>query len=384
MHSSAATRAPEAEDPGRFNQATEEVTVPSLAVSETPILRIGMADGPDPYLFSRVEGAARLPDGRIVVAVQGMHEIRAFSQRGEHLWSAGRRGQGPGEFRSVQLPGQCTRQGTIVAYDARNDMATVFNEEGTVMATYGIAVHPFGYAISCAPGGRLVFSDFGDAHRPGGATFRWRSSLAFADPPYAAVEVFRRDFAGPERFQFLEDGTPTLSGPRPWGRDLHFAATDEGVWAGTADEYEIEFVAWTGATTRRIRWAGPALEVTREDRDRYRASLQSRYRLTGAEDWRAHAAGRWDEEEPLLPSVFPTIARILVPRGGGVWVEHYRRPGAGREWLIFDEDGSRVGNLSLPVRMLVTDVGPDWVLVRHTTDDLNVEYIELYNIVTVD
>ena len=128
----------------------------------------------------------------------------------------------------------------------------------------------------------------------------------------------------------------------------------------------------------------PDLGFTREDRDRYRASLQERYRLTGAEDWRAHADGRWDEEEPLLPSVFPTIARILVPRGGGFWVEHYRRPGAGHEWLIFDEDGIRVGTLALPVRMLVTDAGPDWVLVRHTTDDLNVEYIELYNIVTVD
>ena len=311
-----------------------------------------------------------------------MHEVRTFNDVGEHLWTAGRRGEGPGEFRSVRLLGGCTHEEAIVAYDHRNTAATVLDPTGEVVATYRISVHPFGYAVACSPSGRFIFSDFGDTHRSSETTFRWRNSLAYADPPYSDVEVFRRNMPGAERFQFIENDTPVLSGPRPWGRDLHFAATDDGVWIGTADEYEIEFVDWTGTTTRRIGWAGPDQVVTQADLDMHRESLQERYRLTGAQAWRAQAAARWREEEPLLPAVFPAVSRILVPRDGGVWVEQYRRPGAMREWLLFDSDGVWAGTLGLPVRMLVADAGSDWVLVRHTADDLDIEYLELYRLVT--
>ena len=65
-----------------------------------PVLQIGERDGESPYLFSRVRGAVRVPDGRIVVLEGESLEIRVFGPDGTHHVSFGRRGDGPLEFES--------------------------------------------------------------------------------------------------------------------------------------------------------------------------------------------------------------------------------------------------------------------------------------------
>ena len=89
-----------------------------------PSFNVGLADGPEEYLFSQIAGAVRLRDGGVVVAVQGYHQIRRFGPDGGHLWTAGRQGQGPGEFMWAELLPACTTESSIVAYDSRNTSIT--------------------------------------------------------------------------------------------------------------------------------------------------------------------------------------------------------------------------------------------------------------------
>ena len=345
-----------------------------------PSFSVGEADGPEEYLFANIEGAVRLADGDVVVAVQASHEIRRFGPNGEHQWTAGQEGEGPGEFRGVELLSGCTNEASIVAYDFRNGTITMIDAEGNTTSSERFERRPWGYGLTCAPSGRLVCSDRGTTVS-NDLTFRWTNGLAFADDPRSRTRVLRKNIPGEDRHNIVQDGVVVGEGPRPWGRELTFAATNEGVWVANGDDYEAEFLDWTGTTVRRIRWVGPDKNVTAADREAHRERICRGYRLLGAEDWQARCAHYWDIEEPLLPSTFPTVARLLVGDDGHLWVEHFRRPEQEREWLVFDSTGTWAATVRMPMRMFLQDAGRDWILVRHTTDDLGVETLAIYPII---
>ncbi|HEX6313668.1 MAG TPA: hypothetical protein VFZ73_02370, partial [Gemmatimonadaceae bacterium] len=73
--------------------------------------------GPDPRLtitddgtpatqFVRVVGVARLSSGHVAVANRGTNDIRIFDDRGRHVTTFGRTGDGPGEFRRLEWIGR--------------------------------------------------------------------------------------------------------------------------------------------------------------------------------------------------------------------------------------------------------------------------------------
>ena len=91
--------------------------------------------------------------------------------------------------------------------------------------------------------------------------------MAYVDGKGSAT-VFRSGIPGTDRHLYYRDGFPASELPLTWGRDAASAVADDGVWIGTGDSHEIEFVDWVGTTVRRIPWAGPAdLKVTQEDMD---------------------------------------------------------------------------------------------------------------------
>ena len=165
-----------------------------------------------------------------------------------------------------------------------------------------------------------------------------------------------------------------------WTHDVAIAATNEGVWLGTSEDYDVELIDWTGATVRRIRWGGPDLAVTQEDVDRYRDALEERYRDDDDSNWRARLESRWEWESEIVPDVFPAYHRLLVGDDGVLWVHDYIRPGERSEWFAFDPDGRWVRTLVLPPRTYLLDIGPDWALVR-TRDDLDVQRVAVHTLV---
>ena len=70
-------------------------------VDSVPLVSIGTLEGDEAYLLHQVRGALTLPDGRIVVANRGSHELRVFDASGVHLGTWGGQGEGPGEFNSL-------------------------------------------------------------------------------------------------------------------------------------------------------------------------------------------------------------------------------------------------------------------------------------------
>ena len=114
------------------------------------------------------------------------------------------------------------------------------------------------------------------------------------------------------------------------------------------DSHEIEFIDWTGATTRRIQWTGPDLEVTPGHIDLYRENLYEWYEERQQPDWQRRFEELWAQRRPALPNRFPAHNTIMAV-GGLIWVKYFRQPGATEhQWLAFDMGGNQVATMLLP------------------------------------
>ncbi|MCZ0934882.1 MAG: hypothetical protein OXJ54_06850 [Gemmatimonadetes bacterium] len=350
-----------------------------LVLADEPLVRVGLLDGPDEYLFSNIEGGVRLEDGSIVVADEQSYEIRMFDARGRHVWTSGRQGQGPGEYGGVRLLRGCP--GTaITVFDWHLDRVTRLDRDGHVIDTRALAgtgVQPYG-SPTCSPDGDLVFVGWPDSEwdvlqrAAVGETYRWEMAVSWERDD--GVVTLAEGIPGTERFRYGGG-----SGPMTWGRSLAFAATGTGVWYGSADDYELEHVDWTGRVTRIARWTGPDLEVTGEHLARYLEARLARYDTPAAR--RRFERQRWPEIRDDLPERLPAYERdgLLVLPDGSVWVSVFRWATPQRELHLLDPGGLWVRRVTIPARSTLLDAGVDWVLLleRGEFDEQRVAVYEL-------
>lgn len=348
-----------------------------LLLADSPVVRIGMLDGPVEYLFGNITGAVRLEDGSVVVADEQGREVRMFDARGGHVWTSGREGEGPGEYQGLWLLRGC--QGvTVTVYDWQLKRITELDSYGHVVGTQALrgvgGPGPHG-APACSPGGGMVFTDWPDSEQEAVGEFRWEMSLSWARDD--GVATLRSGIPGRELYHHGEG----LVGPVTWGRDMAFAVMATGVWYGSADDYELEHVDWTGRVTRVARWNGPGLEVTREHLDSYRDSHLARYET--AEERRSFERERWPEIRDDLPERFPAfVERGLLPlTDGSVWVVPHplRDLGGHAEFHLLGPDGTWLHRLMIPSGRTLLDAGPGWVLLleKGEFDEQSVAVYEL-------
>src|SRR5688572_3263272 len=79
--------------------------IPLWTLSPAPTLRIE-DEGTPATQFVRIMGVARLSNGHIAVANRGTNDIRIFDARARHVVTFGRSGEGPGEFRRLEMIGR--------------------------------------------------------------------------------------------------------------------------------------------------------------------------------------------------------------------------------------------------------------------------------------
>lgn len=353
---------------------------PDLVLAEGPLVRVGLLDGPDEYLFGNIKGAVRLEDGSVVVADESIYEIRMFDARGRHAWSSGRKGEGPGEYEGIRLMRGCPGA-TVTVFDWSQDRITRLGPDGTVIDTRvlaGAGVNPYN-SPTCAPNGDLVFDEWPESGWdleetvPLGEFYRWKIDLRLERDD--GVVTLASGIPGAERFNYGGG-----SGPRTWGKDLAFTVTATGVWYGSADDYKLEHVDWNGRVTRMARWAGPDLEVTREHLGRYLDAYLARYET--AAERRQFERERWPEIRDDLPESFPAYASegLLSLPDGSVWVVPHPWRGLGTaEFHLLGPDGTWLHRLTIPSGRTLLDAGPGWVLLleKGEFDEQSVAVYEL-------
>jgi outer membrane protein assembly factor BamB len=115
----------------------------SWSISSDPIIEIGSVEGAGPDVFGRIESVAVLSAGTIVVADGLSSELRAFDQQGRHLWTAGRRGGGPGEFTS--LDGAYVAEGDSIVVAGGGRVMSIFGSNGAYARQFQLDSPPGEY-----------------------------------------------------------------------------------------------------------------------------------------------------------------------------------------------------------------------------------------------
>lgn len=355
-------------------------------LADTPILDMGRLDGPEETQFFGVSAGTRMADGSLVLGSGGSHDLRRFTAEGEHVWTTGREGDGPGEFTGLALvaagPGD-----TLLTYDWRQGRFSRFAPDGTFVDSRpleGPGESGFAFVESLLPDGGAVFSwrEFGRDGGPPqeGEVSRDTLSVRVIEPSGGPARELGR-FPGDETVVLqsgpTEGGGFRISiGSSPFGRSTVLSAGASGVWVGDTDRFELFRYGPTGQLQDIVRRAFDPVVVDDALIDR---AIDEELLDAADDNERRMTRRRW--ESVPVPATLPAYEAILVDRPGNVWVQQFEIPGASeRTWSVFTPDGVWLGDTAFPDRFRPFEIGTDYVLGRFG-DELDVEHIQLWELV---
>ena len=349
-------------------------------LGQTPTLSIGTLDGDSLYQFFGVTGAVKLSDGRIAMTDNGTHQLRIFAPDGTFLSRFGREGEGPGEFRNIQVMGTVGSD-TLVILDGRQRRTSRFHpEEGflgqiVLPEEAGVAMHSNGmFGDGSIVFGGLINWNRGDA-TPNSGYERLTNPFYSVSLDGGGIQHFG-EFPGTEVVWMTGhlDGRETLSaGFVTFGLSPIARARGDRLVLGTRDRYEVNVFDASAALTRIIRVQTPPVAVTEAHLNGYLEEMLAR--LPSPDLAPQVRAGFRDAHHADFMPAFETL---LLDSDGKLWVEDHNLPGdILRSWTVFDEEGVPLTRLSLPNTNRVMDIGEDFVLALYR-DEMDVEYIRSY------
>lgn len=349
--------------------------LPSCEVSSEPRVTIGTAEGDEPYQLYRVFGATKLSDGRIALVNQGSQELRFYDSRGEHLMSAGRGGDGPGEFRAAfflwALPGD-----TIWVGDYGPLQFLVFGPDGQWVRT--VRPKP---EYPNSPGVMSVLSD--------GRLILGERQISRADGPgfhprSQPVVIHSADGTLLDTIGVFPNGRWGQVGDNPRGPFLYplfesFARIDASgttlvLGHGSEARLLVYSMEGTPELVRIITWDPGDRSVGPGDVAAEYARLRAQYA-----DLDPGTASRLVEplvsDERPVADILPAFGGLHVGRDGTIWVREYPQPGESeaQDWISFDAEGRMRCSASLGGAQLL-EFGRDYVLMLDR-DDLGVERV---------
>lgn len=348
-------------------------------IADEPALQIGTSEGDPNHQLFRVRDARRFSDGTIAVANHGSAEVKLFDPLGRHLVTVGGRGDGPAEFRSAwrvwELPAD-----SLMMLDTYRNLYKVFGTDGTFHRVFAGRVDP-PMADSIRPGALETIGRLSDgtlvvrAYEP-------------EDPSWSGV---MRNHVRLLRFGIEGQYLGTLgrvidqtvdfnsSDAYFYGASAKQATADSTLWHGLGDRFELQEIALDGVVRTMIRLDRPLRPVTEADlalaKERFRdANRRPDVDISAFIEARLENAGH--------PEFFPAHFEIHVDPEGHLWVQDYQPFGLTieRVWTIFDPEGRYLGDLTLPGNFQVHHID-DRYIVGVWTDDLDVEYVQLLEIV---
>lgn len=364
---------------------------PQWSLSEEPSVVIGGADEREGYLLHQVAGAARLGDGRIVIANGGSLELRYYDSEGNHLLSAGGEGEGPGELRPpldhfTRLPGDSILVASFGSGFLR------FGPDGRFASSIPYEVPPRGRCWEFAgndllPDGSLLLrysgtSRFTDTDEPCSRSSEVRPPVVFGRyMPGTATGI--DTIAVLPHFEWTGNPYDLYAYPK----DLVFGIASDRLYLGDTGSDAILVISFRGDTVG-------TLPVPFEP-----APVPAEARAKPFEDVTVSDGRRtWTERTTFIYSDhYPRYARLVATTGERVWVMAYpalkepvhpqeltvssiaRRIDEGALWRVVGQDGV-IGEVRTPPGFFLLEVGDDHVLGLHK-DEFHRESIRVHGLV---
>ena len=370
----------------------------SWTVEPEPVLDIGTVAGASEYMFTDVVAAVRLSNGDIVVAERGASELRSYDAAGNFRWRAGRSGEGPGEFRSLDFVGTAAGD-SLVTYDGALLRAQLFDPQGGLARSYRVAITEGEGAGTAAAAEKAVgivdgllivrFAEYG-GEIPNGVV-RWplerMAALNLADGtvrslivlPGAEAQVQVREEGG-----FSHGSYVFSKGPEYGAAAGRLAVIDTEAWS-------VRLISpRDGATTAVFRRDVAPREVTTA---LFELHLDGIVDIAFADPdqvatERVEGLRRMWRGRPRAPHL-PVLRSIHVDETGHLWLQPYYVAGAEPPpFEVHAPDGTWLGSVALPpglhrafiqYQAPYMEIGEDYVL-GLWTDDLDVQYVRMYRI----
>jgi hypothetical protein len=376
------------------NAADAAALRPVFSVHSEPRLRIGVQDGAQELMFSRIRGVVRLDDGRIAVANGQPVEIRVFKPRGEFATRLGGQGAGPGEFQSLSR-----------LFAGAGDTLLAVNMPRFQLLRFSVAS---GYV-----GMSAIQRDSIDAHllsmtaAEGTAEYLRDGSFVIAatspsngpsdGSQFPTGELFRRQTTevwvsgdrsrslvlgtiGDIQQMFIDIGggrrTAEIPPSSRWGKHAIDARATRYCSAGN----EIPEVRCIDDRGRRliIRWAQADVPTPAEEIERWRAGVRAGAARPGS-GTSAQVAERIISAM-IIPPTRPPIGTVVIDSEGRILVSgpDLVAPEGGSRYRVFSPRGELLGFADLP-RIGLAQMGPDYLLGVTRNDD-GVEFVVMHDV----
>ncbi len=333
----------------------------SWVVEAEPFLSIGGVSAAPPAQFTVVTQAARFGDGRIAVLETETSELRFFDAEGEHLRTAGGRGEGPGEFHYAttfaRLPGDTL---LVEAMDRYISFASNGDHVGEWRIDSSDLVER--ERVGCGPSALLADGSMllCEPAQPE-ADHRWGSRLVAqllrATPD--GTEVPLGFYVGADEGVLFSSGTWVASGGSP----MIVAILNN-------PEYSIEVWSPQGRLMRIIR----RLDGRRAPTDR---EVEAAMEMAMRPPPMGPAPAR-----PDIPDLVPAALGLTVGSQGDIWVRRAPLRGMQDESVFdaFGREGRFRGEVRFDGYFWLYEVGDDYLLgVR--LDEMGVPHIQLHRLV---
>jgi len=330
------------------------------SVAEEPSVVIGEVEGPPEYTLSQVTAPIRLDDGTIVFGTNGTAELRFYDETGRHLRSAGRQGEGPGDFGYIGTIGRYGRD-SLVVWDVNLHRVSVWDRDGNFGRTFAGPADG-AYAV---PGvfhdGVLLIRRF----QPSAVSGLNEDSATLARmTPSGDVEELGTFFDA-EWFT----GTSGSSIRRPYGRSGELDVEGDRFYHADGASLEIREFDEKGTVLRILRTDRPRRPVTEDEI----TALVDRMTSVGLPSLRESRAELYAELS--FPDLHPALRSIEVDAAGNVWVLT-----GGSSWTVFGADGRLLGDVEMPEGLAVAEIGEDHVLGR-ARDELRVQRVVVHPLI---
>lgn len=371
-------------------------------IDPEPVLVLGQVEGPEEHLFLNIRGATRLSTGTIVVLDGASRQLRAFSTTGDHVWTAGGRGDGPGEMRSPshleRLPGDSLQvqdfvsriryapDGDVIAH-SRLPVQSLRNFGPYFVGECPVPSFVGDHVLACTSGS--------DVSQIPSASGPWRQEIRLALLPwdldaFTELGVFLKEEAWALPLIGMSADAVRLLGARRAG-NLTYASLPmarKTMFAVGGSPRKLA-VADTGGDVLRL------FDLTEASAPPPMSLTIRRVRRPPTSDelgraWEAVARYRWRGQLEYLkehlpaPDSIPNVDDLVVDDAGMVWVGEYLADSStARRYHVYGPEGRFVAQVMMPAGVEVLEIGADYLLGR-THDALEVERVVVLNLVRTD
>ena len=343
--------------------------------------------------LGRLSGGIMLSDDRIVLADGMATHLLFVGLNDRQLTKVGRKGEGPGEFKSLRAIGRASPNGVFVD-DPVGTRVTVFSDGSSLIGSVSYSPRSFRGSVMVP---RPIFADFG-----GNVVFRDADPLFSVrdDGPYREQLSYvllrsngsRTTIAEAQgREMVRRNGTGIFSVyERPFSYSALEASYGDRLLVADTETGTVQVYDRTGEVVVTLdigRGVPVSPETDAEWRSRKIADNESRRSRTGAADPDAPpglsqmlgglaGAGR-DAREFYRTAdgntVAPSLSGMFVDGSGRAWLQPYVFPGDEMvRWQVWEiNEGDIEAIVEVPASHTVLDAIGDRVLIR-TTDDLDV------------